>query len=237
MSASDNKNLDILLAANADVLTDQDAEYLRQLDVSDVEISAETDKRITRMIKRKSWLEALHTPMLVCKRIAAVFLIVCTIGFAVCMSVQEVRAYVINMIFEWSEKFVTVHYVPETTPPSIIKDYREPALQLSDTEKKVIMQNEIDNVILYLKDEGRAISYQQTLISNSPDLDSENCSIENVMISDYEAKLFSYEDGGITLTWHDNEYAYLMSADSQVISDELLIIMAESVYADVGQLE
>ena len=51
MSASDNKNLDILLAANVDVLTDQDAEYLRQLDVSDVEISAETDKRITRMIK------------------------------------------------------------------------------------------------------------------------------------------------------------------------------------------
>ena len=106
MSASDNKNLDILLAANADVLTDQDAEYLRQLDVSDVEISAETDKRITRMIKRKSWLEALHTPMLVCKRIAAVFLIVCTIGFAVCMSVQEVRAYIVSMFTQWYDKYV-----------------------------------------------------------------------------------------------------------------------------------
>ena len=132
MSASDNKNLDILLAANADVLTDQDAEYLRQLDVSDVEIPAETDKRITRMIKRKSWMEALHTPMLICKRIVTAFLIVCTIGFAVCMSIQEVRAYVINMIFEWSEKFVTVHYVPETTPPSseTVSPLKSDALQI-----------------------------------------------------------------------------------------------------------
>ena len=238
MSASDNKNLDILLAANADVLTDQDAEYLRQLDVSDVEISAETDKRITRMIKRKSWLEALHTPMLICKRIAAVFLIVCTIGFAVCMSVQEVRAYIVSMFTQWYDKYVSVYYVTEEIPPVVIEKYREPIIALDDLEKHVDAKVEPLYFIRYTKNNETVLIYSQTLITNSPsDKNSEDVEMKNVKVNKYDALLFIYDDGITTITWHDNQYAYSIYNYLDNISPDDLIQIAESVYADVGQTD
>ena len=41
--------------------------------------------------------------------------------------------------------------------------------------------------------------------------------------------LFTYEDGVKTITWHDNEYAYIISCDSKEIEISILVDIAESV--------
>lgn len=238
MNTSDNKTLDTLLADNADVLIDKDAEYLRQLDVSDVEISAGTDKRIRRMIKRKAWQETLRTPMLVCKRIVAVFLVVCTIGFAVCMSVQEVRAYMVSIFTQWYDKYVSVYYVTEETPPVVIEKYREPSITFDDFEKHVDAKADTLYFIRYTKNSETVLIYSQTLITDSPhDNSSEDVEMKNVKVNKYDALLFIYDDGITTITWHDNQYAYSIYNYLDSISPDDLIQIAESVYADVGQSE
>lgn len=230
MNTSDNKKLDALLIANADVLIDKEAEYLRQLDVSDVEISAATDKRIIRMIKRKSWQEALHTPMLVCKRIAAVFLIVCTILFGMCMSVEAIRIQVFETIVEWFNEYISIIYLFDTEPQITINDYREPELQLAGTERTVIAATDEYYLIYYTKNNNRQVTYQQSIkADNEIRRDNDDCVVEDVYIQDTQAVYIKYKDGKSILTWHDEWYAYTLSGYHEDISLDTLIAIASSI--------
>lgn len=237
MSASGKNKLDTLLYTNADVLIEKDAAFFKEVDESEVQISSRIDKRIIQMIRYNARKETFRTIILAAKRIVAVFLIVCTIGFTVCMSVGEVRAQMLSIFMNWYEEFVEVFYVSDKTPPSIIEEYREPCLQLTGTEKQVITQDLGNNLILYFLEGGPVISYHQMIMDSMVKLDSENCVVNKVTISGYDAQLFIYEDGSTQITWHDNEYAYVMHADSGVTTTEMLILIAESVYANTGITE
>lgn len=232
MSLSRNSNMDALITSAAHVLIDDAAEYMRSIDTSNTVISKSLDRKVHRNIRKyskKSWWSSVPVA---CKKVVAAIMIFCTISFAMSMSVEAVRDEVWNTILEWYDKFVAVFYVTDETPPSVIEEYREPTLQLTGTDRKVILQNDMDYYLMYTVDGNKTMTYQQLIISNdSSDLDGEKCQVMNVFIHDYNAQLFMYSDGIRTLTWHDNEYAYIITVYLEENEVELveLIDIAESI--------
>lgn len=225
-----DRNLNALILAASDVLIDEDVEYLNSIDVSKTEISPKLDRRIRRRIHRESRKESIAKLMSYTRRVAAVFLVICSISFVLCMSVTAVRTEIVNTVMAWYNKYVSVFYVTEQTPPSVIEEYREPMLQLAGTERQVFDRNETNYIVLYFIDDNRFMWYQQMIIThNSADIDNENCLITGIKVGEYDAQLFEYEDGMKKITWHDNEYAYIISLDPSDFTTDVLIDVAESI--------
>jgi len=230
MSLSKNSNMDAMIMSAAHVLIDDTADYMRSIDTSDTVISKKLDNRVYKNIRKYSKKNWWSSVPVTCKRLVAAVMIFCTITFAMGMSVKAVREEVWNTILEWYDKFVAVFYETDETPPSVIEEYREPTLQLAGAEKQVVVQNKADHVVLYFLNGEQFMSYQQKVITeNTANLDSENCITTDLYIGEFLANLFTYEDGVKTITWHDNEYAYIISCDSIEIEINILVDIAESV--------
>lgn len=230
MSLSKNSNMDALIMSAAHVLIEDTADYMRSIDTSDTVISKKLDKRIYKRIRQNSRENHWNRVPVTFKKIVAAVMVFCTISFALCMSVEAVRENVWNTILEWYDKFVAVFYVTDETPPSVIEEYREPSLQLTDTEKMVIVQAETLNQIFYMKDSELCLAYQQMIITNDPSIvDNENCKIEDIEINGSDGQLFSYTDGVKTITWNDASCLYILTTYTTSIDSETLIDIAESV--------
>ncbi len=229
MNASD-PNLDALIKAAARDLLDEDLELFHSIDTSKTKMSDKAIKRIRKKIRnydRESWWSSVP---LACRRAVAAVLVLCSISFGFCMSVTAVRAEIVNTVMKWYDKFVAVFYVTEQTPPSVIEEYREPMLQLVGTERQVFQQGVSDYIVLYLFDDGQFMLYQQmTITDNSTDIDNENCIIADIKVGEHDAKLFEYETGMRKITWHDDEYAYIISLDPYDIETDVMISIAESI--------
>lgn len=230
MSLSKNSNMDALIMSAAHVLIEDTADYMRSIDTSNTVISKKLDKRIYKRIRQNRRENHWNQVPVTFKKIVAAVMVFCTISFALCMSVEAVRENVWNTILEWYDKFVAVFYVTEETPPSVIEEYREPLLQLTDTERMVIAQAETLYQIFYMKDSELYLAYQQMIITNEPSIvDNENCKIEDVEINGSDGQLFSYNDGTKTITWNDANCLYILTTYTTSIDSETLIIIAESV--------
>ena len=229
MNASD-PNLDALIKAAARDLLDEDLELFHSIDTSKTKMSERAIKRIRRKIRnydRESWWSSVP---LACRRAVAAVLVICSISFGFCMSVTAVRAEIVNTVMKWYDEFVAVFFVTEKTPPSVIEEYREPMLQLAGTERQVFDQNDTNYIVLYFIDDNRFMWYQQKIIThNSVDMDSEDCTVTDIKIGVYDAQLFEYETGMRKITWHDNEYAYIISLDPCDFTTDALISVAESI--------
>lgn len=229
MNASD-PNLDALIKAAARDLLDEDLELFHSIDTSKTKMSDKAIKRIRRKIRnydRESWWSSVP---LACRRAVAAVLVICSISFGFCMSVTAVRAEIVNTVMKWYDEFVAVFYVTEQTPPSVIEEYREPMLQLAGTERQVAMQTDRVYQIIYIRDAEIVMSYQQMKLTDSPiNMDNERCTIEEIEIGGNQGQIFLYEDKRVSITWHDNEYKYLISTFTSDIDQELIISVAESI--------
>ncbi len=226
-----NNGLDAILKIAAKDLIAKDLEYAHSIDTSQTVISEKRLKKSRRAIKnyekQSLWLEL----PLACRRVVAAVLIICTMSFFLCLSVEAIRAEIANTIIEWYEKFVSVFYVTQIEAPDTIEEYREPALQIAGTERQVILQGDMSYQIIYATDDSVIISYQQDVIRDEPaDLDIENnCIQEKIEINGYDAHLFIYNNGNKGITWHDNEYYYVVYAFTENIDIATLVFIAESV--------
>lgn len=229
MNASD-PNLDALIKAAARDLLDEDLELFHSIDTSKTKMSDRAIKRIRRKIRnydRESWWSSVP---LACRRAVAAVLVICSISFGFCMSVTAVRAEIVNTVMKWYDEFVAVFFVTEKTPPSVIEEYREPMLQLAGTERQVAMQTDRVYQIIYIRDAEIVMSYQQMKLTDSPiNMDNERCTIEEIEIGGNQGQIFLYEDKRVSITWHDNEYKYLISTVTSDIDQELIISVAESI--------
>lgn len=228
MKISDHK-LDTLIRAASDELLEEDVNYAKSLDTSTTQISDKAIRRIRRNIKnydKEPWWNSIPFS---CRKIVAAMLVLCTISFGMCLSVTAVRAEIAHTILEWYDKFVSVFYVTDETPPSTIEDYKEPLLMLAGTEKQVIEQNLANYFIIYCSDELPCLTYQQMIIDSMVKLDNEKCTVSEITINGFDAQLFDYDDGSLVVTWSDGQYAYIISMDLSDIESDLLISIAESV--------
>lgn len=228
MKISDHK-LDVLIRAASDELIEEDVNYAKSLDTSTTQISDKAIRRIRRNIKnydKEPWWNSIPIS---CRKIVAAMLVLCTISFGLCLSVTAVRAEIMHTLIKYYDKFVAVFYISEETPPCIIEEFREPALQLNGKEKQTIVQADILHMIHYYGENGLEMEYQQLLLTDSSsDVDNKDCTIKEVQINGHIAQLFSYFDGRHTITWHDNDYAYIIFSYCDISSD-LIIFLAESV--------
>ncbi len=225
-----NRTLDALLVIAAEDLINDDLEFARSLDTSNTCIPEKTLRRIRRKIKKLERRSVWESLPLTCRRAVAAVLILCTTAFGVCMGIEPIRAVIVDTVIEWYEKFVSVFYIPASTPPTTIEEYREPQLQIAGTERVVMMQTKNSNYIIYTRESSKLIDYQQILINSTPtDLDNDDFTVTEIPVNKYIGQLFSYTNGKQTITWHDNQYRYAISSFSPDISSETLLSIAESI--------
>ncbi len=226
-----SKNFDALLKIAAKDLVEEDYEIAQSIDTSNTVISEKRLKKSRRKIKNYDkeslWLEL----PIACRRVVAAVLILCTMSFSLCLGVEAIRVEIVNTVIQWYEQFVAVFYVSDMEAPDTIEEYREPALQISGTERHIVSQGELTYQIYYIADNEIVLAYHQDVMNNqSHDFDSEyNCTQKKIEINDYDANLFMYEDGTQSITWHDNNYSYLIHSLADEIETETLVLIAESV--------
>ena len=224
-------NLDALIVSVSHALVDDASEYMRSVDTYNIIVSKKLDKKVHRTIQKHSWKNQQNFISLRLRRIVATIMLVCTISFALCMSMQAVREDVWNIILEWYDKFVAVFYVTDDTSPSIIKNYKEPALQLAGSKREIFIKADTIYQLHYTKGEDLIINYQQKIITDSSiDFDSEHdCVQKKVKIHEYKGTAFFYSDGYTIVTWHDKEYVYTIIAYSDIVEIDMLLSIAKSV--------
>ena len=230
MRGSKNSNLDVLIYSAAHVLVDDAAEYMQSFDTAGVAISKNLDKQVNRTIKkhtRESWWNSIPP---VCRKAAAAVMVYCTISFAMLMSVSAIRAEIVSIFTEWYDQYISIYYVSDNEPMSIVKEYREPKLQIAGTVKAIVEKDDLGLVIIYTKDDEIVMFYQQMLITSSAsNIDNERCTITDIEFNGNKGFLFSYTDGRHTLSWSDDEYKYEIVSDLLDVDSAMLIKMAESV--------
>lgn len=226
-----NTNLDAILTEYAKELVKKDIELAQSIDTSKTVVSKKTLNKVRSMIRnydKKTWWGELP---IILRRAVAIVLIICTISFVMCLSVEAIRSEIVNTIVELYDKFVSILYIAEKTPPTEIEEYKEPTLQLPGTEKILLINEPAIYAIMYTKEGNPILQYQQEPLKNdSFNVDNENnCTKSNVKVKEYTALLFTYEDGTNILTWNDNEYSYIFYTFTNEIAMDTLILMAESI--------
>ena len=229
MNAADS-NFDTLLKEAARDLLQEDVDLLHSIDTSKTKVSDKTLQRVRKMIKNYDRGTMWSRVPIVCRRAVAAMLVLCSVSFGLCMSVTAVRAEIVNTVMKWYDDFVAIFYITEQTPPSFIEEYREPVLQLAETEKQIVNKNDEYYVIVYLWNNVPVMMYQQKILtSSSLDVDSEDCVAVDIQVGENAAQLFKYDDGRQSITWHDNKYAYIITVESMSIDPSVLISIAESI--------
>jgi len=224
-------NWDALLRAAARDLLKEEDDYLRTADTSKVEISQRANRRIEKKIKNYERESRWNSTPLVFRRIVAALMLACTVSFGLCLSVSAVREEMVKLIMEWHEEFVSVIYVADHEPPSVIEEYREPVLQLVETERIVVSKTEGQYHLVYVKEDEILLSYQQLkLTENSIDIDCEECIVEDKQVAGYKGQLFVYDDGSYAFTWSDTEYKYLICTLTPDIERDVLFAIVDSIY-------
>lgn len=229
MSESD-KTFGAALEEAAKKLVEDDIQYAHSIDTSGTVVSEKAMRRVRRLIKNyEANAEKVKRPAIFRRAVAAI-IIACTVSFSLCLSIDAVREKIFDTIVSWYDKFVSVFYVADETSPEVIEEYKEPTIELPGLEKVVVFQNEKLYYIDYISASKTLVSYQQMTITDySNDIDKEKCVSEQVDINGNSGQIFSYGDDELTITWHDNEYRYVLISYSSEVSQELLINMATSV--------
>ncbi len=230
-ASKENKNLDALIFLASPALVDAAAKRMLSVDTSGTVISDRLDKKVYTMIRKQNRVWKVDSISLPVRRVVATIMILCTIAFSACMSVQAVREEVWNVILEWYDRFVAVFYVTSVTPPKTIEDFREPTLQPANTEKQIVVQSDTLYQIHFTGSNNIVLIYQQTLLTEqSVDFDSENgCVHLPTVVHGYKGHLFTYDDGVKVITWHDTKFAYTLYSYSDTIDADALLRIAESV--------
>lgn len=225
-----SNNLGNILKTYAQNKIRQDLEFARSIDTSKTVVSQKTLRKVRAEIRNYDRKSMWNELPLACRRIVAAILVVCTISFVMCLSVEAIRSEIVNTIVEWYDKFVSVFFVAET-PPDEIEVYKEPTLQLEGVEKVVITKDSTLYDIIYTKEGKLIVRYQQKqIVDNAFKVDNEhNFAQYNVIINNYSALLFKHNNGCCVLTWNDGEYCYSVHSYSKEISTDYLTLIAESI--------
>lgn len=223
-------NLDALILLSAHVLAEQNEQAFLSVDTSDVVRPKSLDRKVSRMIKREQQRRDYGSFFVTAKRVVAAFLIICTVSFAMAMSVDAMRAAIWKIIVEWYDEYIAVIYETDNDIPEVIEIKHEPTDIPQGWTKQVVLDSPSMYVICYSIDDEQVMIYQQYAIGGSNWNDNENSSAENVMVRDFEGALLRLlDEGTYILEWSDGEYAYTLSTSQPDIESEWLVAIAESV--------
>lgn len=225
-----NSNIDALIMLSAKSLIEEDLEIMRAAE-DEVEVPSRVHRKILRKVR--NYDKKTETPQAIfyARRIAAVFLIICTISFAFCLSVEAIRTEIWNTIVEWYEEYVEIHFENSGAVANVIEEYKEPLFVPEGYERQLIMQTPISLDLHYNLEGIRVLAYTQQVINSGSVLqfDSEDCIVSEIEINGYNATLFVYTDDKINLYWLDDKYLYTISCFDKSVDVDTVIQIAESI--------
>ena len=226
-----NDKLDALIIMSGDVLIKKNYELYQNTDVSGVIKPKSLDRRVMRNINRENRKKEYGNLYKYFGRCAVLILVVCTVSFAVMMSVEAVRSAVWNAIIEFFDDYLSISYVMDSEVPDKIEQKSEPEIERPEWEKQVVADNNCMYVVVYRENGEKIITYMQRVIDENNTLfDNENTEIQNIKIGEMSAVLmFRTDMQTYSLSWSDGRYEYSLEAHSSEITKEDLISFAKTL--------
>lgn len=226
-----NDKLDALIIMSGDVLIKKNYELYQNTDVSGVIKPKSLDRRVMRNINRENRKKEYGNLYKYLRRCAVLILVVCTVSFAVMMSVEAVRSAVWNAIIEFFDDYLSISYVMDSEVPDKIEQKSEPEIGRPEWEKQVVADNNGMYVVVYRENGEKIITYMQRVIDeNNTWFDNENTEIQNIKIGEMSAVLmFRTDMQTYSLSWSDGRYEYSLESHSSEITKEDLISFAKTL--------
>ena len=226
-----NDKLDALIIMSGDVLIKKNYELYQNTDVSGVIKPKSLDRRVMRNINRENRKKEYGNLYKYLRRCAVLILVVCTVSFAVMMSVEAVRSAVWNAIIEFFDDYLSITYVMDSEVPDKIEQKSEPEIGRPEWEKQVVADNNSMYVVVYRENGEKIITYMQRVIDeNNTWFDNENTEIQNIKIGEMSAVLvFRTDMQTYSLSWSDGRYEYSLESHSSEITKEDLISFAKTL--------
>ena len=226
-----NDKLDALIIMSGDVLIKKNYEMYQNTDVSGVIKPKSLDRRVMRNINRENRKKEYGNLYKYLRRCAVLILVVCTVSFAVMMSVEAVRSAVWNAIIEFFDDYLSISYVMDSEVPDKIEQKSEPEIGRPEWEKQVVADNNSMYVVVYRENGEKIITYMQRVIDeNNTWFDNENTEIQNIKIGEMSAVLmFRTDMQTYSLSWSDGRYEYSLESHSSEITKEDLISFAKTL--------
>lgn len=169
-------------------------------------------------------------------KIAMLFVLICIAFIVSVFSVEAVRVKVVNLFLSVQDSYTEINlqdhngenivgdklyinwknaYVPTKIP----KEFFISKLINSDNMKSVEYSDSKENIILF----------QQRDENSNMNMDTEDSEvIEKVSINNLQGVLIT-KDNLITITWVENSFLFILSADENIISKEVILEIASSV--------
>lgn len=231
MSVLKNDKLDAMILLSSHVLAEKNAEALLSVDTSGVEISNAFNKRIKRMINHEYRKHEYADLYFYVKKAVAVLMIVCSISFALVMSVEAVRETLWNTIIQFFEDYISVSFVSYEETPTAIEQKKKPYSIPEDWKSEIKIDSMAMYYIQYLLDDKRVMTFQQTLVDTHEDWhDNDNSLVETISIGENEGKLVTLlDENQYIIIWTDGVYSYTIKSDNRFISREQIMEIALSV--------
>lgn len=231
MNAIKNDTLDAMIVLSAHVLAEKNAADWMTEDTANVEIPHSVDRKIRRMIRKERRKIEYGAWYQIAKRVAMVFLVVCTVAFASAISVSAVREALWSAIVSFYEEYISVGYVVNAEPPAYIASKKEPSAIPDDWTREIRLDSQSMYYIQYTFDGEDIVNFRQKVLDENVDwIDNANSIVESIMIHGHEGSLITLLDKGVSyLVWSDGCYAYMIGYDNAKIQCDLVIEIAESL--------
>lgn len=225
MDRMDEAEFETLLKLGAKECLDADVAMFNALDVSDIEISPKTTKRILRAIRQECGRSSAAAAV---KRAAMICLVTLSVLFASAMCIEPVRAAVWDALVSWYDKYIGISFVDSVTEdtPDSIETVLMPDVP-EGWEVVELVSDPVTACYLMYGTQGEYVTYQQMVASDGEVWMDNDCTVEEIRLNDqYDAYLCTYEDGRYTIVW---EKRYVFTVSGENIALDVLVDIAESV--------
>ena len=254
MNTEMNDKLDVLIALSAKDCGNDDVEMFHGLDTSKTVLGRGfyiKQRRIINKHKHKPTVILLKKCFI---RVAIALLLLMSIGFLTVMAVPELREAVFEVVIEWHDDYIAIHFEPsdrdqhestdpssvseviseseslytEIPPPTEIETVMKPTYIPEGVEEDIVLNTMASVVIDYYLEDDLVLSYIQTLFSDKDKLFDNNTNITyNVEINGNSAVVLEYEVSGQAIIWTDGAYYYYVHSMTMDLNE--LIKVASSV--------
>lgn len=196
----------------------KDIDFFMSLDDSDVTLSKRLNRAINRLVVYEKHKIALYKLRTVFTRTAIAVLIIISLMFTLIACIPALRDAVWDIILEWHDNYILVNIKntdePEDnigkdiiSPASYIKEFREPGLDMENTEREEIIKNDAGYLIDYYKDDNWYFTYMQSIIGGEFKIDSTLSEARMIKVNGHNALLAVTADNTENkLIWSDGQY-------------------------------
>jgi hypothetical protein len=218
-----------IIGLGAEKWLDDEIDVMTHLDVSEFTLSDSMDRRIRSHIRRNNRKERWSLVLRYVKIAGIILVSVISILFAAAMMIQPVRAAFIDAIVQWCDNYIGIRFTMDEEVPTVIEEIKYPTYLPDGWIIEDGFTSKIGADYVITDGMNKQIYIEQHVINSHEEIwyDNVEAMISDVVLSpNISAKLISYPDGMIILTW-ENQYIYeITDYDGEV---ELLIHIAESM--------